>query len=381
LIEKNSKPPGSRVRVLIAKDSAVMTQALCRVVESAPWLQVCGTARQGPETLEKIRDLHPDVVILGVEMRGLNGIELLKRIMRDFPCPVIMVGAPEQGAEVMLEALGIGAFDYLSKLDSGHAVDPRKLKRELIAKIEAAVQSPLARKRQAAQASAPPDSEQIGSQEQFRVIPEIVVLGTSTGGPRALQLIIPQLPSDLPVGMIIVQHMPPGFTGPLAKRLNTMSDIEVREAEHGNGIEAGTVYIAPAGQHIKVQRSAESKAAICLSDYPSGTMHKPSADVLMLSVAEAFGRYSFGIILTGMGADGLRGMTAIRRAGGITIGQDEASSAVYGMPRVCAEGGILQRVVPLNQVPRQILQALRYQPKNLSAPRMNGMDPVDRIGP
>jgi len=350
-----------------------MTQALCRVVESAPWLQVCGTARQGPETLEKILDLHPDVVILGVEMPGLNGIELLKRIMADFPCPVIMVGAPEQGAEVILEALGIGAFDYLSKLESGHARDPRKLKRELIAKIEAAAQSPLARKRQAAQTSTPPEPEEISSQEHLPVVPEIVALGTSTGGPRALQQILPELPADLPVGIIIVQHMPIGFTGPFAKRLNMMSEIEVREAEHGNVIEPGTVYIAPAGQHIKVQRRAESKAAICLSDHPSGTLHKPSADVLMLSVAEAFGRYSLGIILTGMGADGLRGMTAIRRAGGITLGQDEASSAVYGMPRVCAEGGILQKVVPLDQVPRQILQALRYQPKKLSTPGMNRM--------
>jgi two-component system chemotaxis response regulator CheB len=362
------------VRVLIANDSAVMTQALCRVVESAPWLQVCGTSRHGPEALEKIRDLHPDVVILDVEMPDLNGIEVLKRIMKDFPCPVIMVGEPQQGAEVMLEALGIGAFDYLSKSEAGHAIDPRKLKRELIAKIEAAAQSPQARKRQAAQASVPSASRETSSRAKFRVIPEIVALGTSTGGPRALQEILPELPADLPVGMIIVQHMPPGFTGPLAKRLNTMSAIEVREAEHGNVIEPGTVYIAPAGRHIKVQRRAESKAAICLSDHPSGTMHKPSADVLMLSVAEAFGRYSFGIILTGMGADGFRGMTAIRRAGGITIGQDEASSAVYGMPRVCAEGGILQRVVPLDQVPRQILQALRYQPKELNANRINRMD-------
>jgi two-component system, chemotaxis family, protein-glutamate methylesterase/glutaminase len=374
-------PAASRVRVLIAKGSAVMTQALCRVVESAPWLQVCGTARQGPEALEKIRDLHPDVVILGVEMPGLNGIEVLKRIMRDFPCPVIMVGAPEQGAEVILEALGIGAFDYLSKLESGHAIDPRKLKRELIVKIEAAAKSPLAGRGQAAQTAVPPDSRDISSREQFPVVPEIVVLGTSTGGPRALQEILPELPADLPVAMIIVQHMPLGFTAPFAKRLNALSEIEVREAEHGNIIEPATVYIAPAGRHIKVQRRAESKTAICLSDHPFGTLHKPSADVLMLSVAETFGRYSFGIILTGMGADGLRGMTAIRRAGGITIGQDEASSAVYGMPRVCAESGILQRVVPLDQVPGQILQALRYQPRELNANRINRMDPIDRIGP
>ena len=201
----------------------------------------------------------------------------------------------------------------------------------------------------------------------FRVVPEIIAIGTSTGGPDALQDLLPKLPADLPVGVIIVQHMPPGFTGPLAKRLNTVSEIEVHEAENGDLVEAGNVYIAPAGQHIIVghhRRNADLKTRISLSDHPPGTMHKPSADVLMTSVAEVFGQYSCGIILTGMGNDGLMGMTAIRDAGGITIGQDEASSTVYGMPRVCAESGILQCVVPLTDMKSRILQALRYADKN-----------------
>jgi two-component system chemotaxis response regulator CheB len=201
----------------------------------------------------------------------------------------------------------------------------------------------------------------------FRVVPEIIAIGTSTGGPDALQVLLPQLPADLPVGVIIVQHMPPGFTGPLAKRLNTVSEIEVREAENGDLVEAGNVYIAPAGEHIIVEhhrRNTELKTRISLSDHPPGTMHKPSADVMMTSIAEVFGQYSCGIVLTGMGNDGLMGMTAIRDVGGITIGQDEASSTVYGMPRVCAESGILQCVVPLMQMKSRILQALRYTEKN-----------------
>jgi two-component system chemotaxis response regulator CheB len=168
------------------------------------------------------------------------------------------------------------------------------------------------------------------------------------------------------VGVIIVQHMPPGFTGPLAKRLNTISDIEVREAEHGDLVQAGKVYIAPAGQHITVERQGREidwKTKICLSTHPLGTLHTPSADVMMASVAEVFGRSCCGIILTGMGTDGLEGMTAIHHVGGITIGQDEASSVVYGMPRVCAERGILQSVVPLSQMKAEILQALRYPKK------------------
>jgi two-component system chemotaxis response regulator CheB len=201
----------------------------------------------------------------------------------------------------------------------------------------------------------------------FRVVPEIVAIATSTGGPQALQDLLPQLPADLPVGVIIVQHMPAGFTGPLAKRLNTISAIEVREAEHGDDIERGKVYIAPAGQHITIAdhgTSSELKTRICLSDHPLATLHRPSADVMMASVAKVFGRYCCGIILTGMGTDGLKGMTAIHDAGGITIGQDEASSAVYGMPRACAERGILQGILPLSQMRSQILRALHYTEKD-----------------
>ena len=200
-----------------------------------------------------------------------------------------------------------------------------------------------------------------------RVVPEIVAIGTSTGGPDALQHLLPQLPADLPVPVIIVQHMPPGFTGPLAKRLNTISEIEVREAEDGDLVEPGNVYIAPAGYHITVahyRRNAELKTRICLSDNPADTPHMPSADVMMASVAKVFGQYSCGVILTGMGNDGLQGMTAIRNAGGITIGQDQASSAVYGMPRVCAESGVLRDIVALTQMKSRILRALRYSEKN-----------------
>ena len=355
------------IRVLIADDSAVMREVLCRAIESAPSLQVCGTARHGLETLEKVRELEPDVVTLDVEMPELNGIEVLKRIMQESPRPVIMVSAfTQQAAEVTLTALAIGAFDYLSKFESGRPVDPRKLGRELIAKIEAAAQSPLARNLEPVRASMSTDLAAMNVPQRFDVIPEIVALGTSTGGPKALQEIVPELPADLPAGLIVVQHMPPGFTSPFARRLNSISEIEVREAEHGDTLEPGRVYIAPAGRHITIERRTQSKATICVSDQPGGTMHTPSADVLMLSVAAAFGRYSFGIILTGMGMDGLRGMTAIHRAGGITIGQDEATSAVYGMPRVCAESGILQRVVALPQVPTEIMQALRYRPKKLN---------------
>ena len=212
------------------------------------------------------------------------------------------------------------------------------------------------------------------------------MLGTSTGGPQALQGLLPELPRDLPVAMIVVQHMPPGFTEPLAKRLDGLSRVKVCEARHGQPVVPGTVYIAPAGKHTTLARnptagpgtprnaastdweanhwsSNSHQISICLSDAPADTVHKPSVDVTMRSVAEVFGSLSLGIILTGMGTDGLKGMTAIRDAGGLTIGQDEASSVVYGMPRCCAESGVLQEVVPLSEVSRHILQAVRYLPR------------------
>ena len=194
----------TQTRVLIADDSAVMRVALSRVVESSPALQVCGTARNGLETLEKVRQLRPDVVTLDVEMPVLNGLEVLKRIMKEFPRPVIMVSSlTQEGAEVTLEALGVGAFDYLPKSDSGDPLDPQKLKRDLIEKIEAAASSPLARQLHVGTLMPPPLVSETAPLYEFQSIPEIIALGTSTGGPKALQELLPQLPADLPVGMIL----------------------------------------------------------------------------------------------------------------------------------------------------------------------------------
>lgn len=237
-----------------------------------------------------------------------------------------------------------------------------KLRQSLLEKIEAAAHSPLARQKTGNQAETFRFSSVSSVAEKYRPQPKIVVLGTSTGGPKALQEILPRFPVDLPVGVIVVQHMPPGFTAPFARRLDGISKLKVHEARQGEVIEAGTVYVAPAGSQTTVYSTSGTKAAICLSDTPSDTLHKPSVDVTMSSVAELFGPQSLGVILTGMGSDGLHGMTAIRDAGGITIGQDEASCAIYGMPRCCAENGVLQHVLPLTDIPTQILQALRYRP-------------------
>ena len=346
------------VNVLVADDSAFMRTALTRMIESDPGLRVVGTAQDGFEVLEKIRLLDPDVITLDIEMPRLNGLDTLRRIMLECPRPVIMVSSlTQEGADTTLEALALGAFDYVPKQLSYVSLDIVKIREDLIAKIKAAVDT----RRRRPSSRVTPQAQPIPSQTLYSVPPSIVAIGTSTGGPRALQLILPMLPADLPVGVVIVQHMPPGFTGPFANRLNGLCKISVREAKNDDIVERGVVLIAPAGQQLTVKRRSSSQGVVQLASQPDNTLHMPSVDVMMMSVAETFGSHAMGIILTGMGSDGCLGMKAIASKSGLTVGQDEASCTVYGMPKSCAESGSLQAVVPLQDIPAQILRAVRYR--------------------
>jgi two-component system chemotaxis response regulator CheB len=258
------------IRVLVVDDSAFMRTAITRMIESDADLRVSGTAQTGLEALEKAKHLQPDVVTLDVEMPGLNGLETLKRIMQECPRPVIMVSSlTQEGAETTLEALANGAFDCVAKQLSYVSLDIVKIREDLVAKIKAAAESgrprPMARVTRASIATVP-----TYARSAVRVVPAIVAIGTSTGGPKALQEILPLLPGDLPVGVLIVQHMPPGFTGPFARRLDNLCKVSVREAANNDMIEPGVVYIAPAGQHMTVQRRADSKVAIRISNTPFG---------------------------------------------------------------------------------------------------------------
>ena len=351
--------PG-QIRVLVADDSAFMRTALTRMIESDPALHVTATAQSGNEALQKITSCQPDVITLDVEMPGLNGLETLKRIMADSPRPVIMVSSlTQEGAETTLEALDLGAFDYVPKQLSYVSLDIVKIRDDLVSKIKAAAE--MSRRRPIARVLSRSEPERPSARTMLMPPPAVIALGTSTGGPKALQQILPMLPADLSVGVLIVQHMPPGFTGPFARRLDNLCKVSVREAVAGETVEPGVVYIAPAGLHMTVARKTASKAVIHLSPMPENSLHRPSVDVMMLSVAEVFRSLCMGIIMTGMGADGLEGMRAIATAGGFTLGQDEPSCTVYGMPRSCAEAGVLQRVVSLEQIPAQIMQATRYR--------------------
>jgi len=351
----------SPVRVLIVDDSAFMRAALSRMVASDPELWVVATAASGIEALHKIGPLDPDVITLDVQMPGLDGLETLRRIMAQFPRPVIMVSSTTlKDAESTFRALAAGAFDYVPKQISATSLDLLDIRDDLLAKIKAAAESRHSRDHSTLPRK-PPRGADLPMKEASHSATEIVALGISTGGPKALEEILPSLPGDLPVPILVVQHMPAGFTAPFAERLNRLCAVSVCEAAHGEIAQPGVVYIAPAGSHMTVNRPTHSRTLICLSLKPDSQLHIPSADVTMQSVAFAFHSHGMGVIMTGMGSDGAQGMNSIHREGGFTVGQDEPSCAVYGMPRVCAEMGILDRVVPLSQIPHEILQATRYR--------------------
>ena len=362
----NSENAKSKIKVLIVDDSAFMRTALSRMVANDPDLLVVGSAASGNEALERIEPLDPDVITLDVEMPGLNGLETLRCIMARFPRPVIMVSSVTvKDADTTFSALEAGAFDYVPKQLASTSLDILHIREDLIAKIKAAAETRRSKQQIVLPRKPPRTAESTLKETAPHALAMgalgIVAIGISTGGPKALQEILPTLPADFSVPILVVQHMPSGFTGPFAKRLDGLCAASVREASQGETLQTGAVYIAPGGRQMTVDRSTDPRGTICLSDTPVNQLHIPSVDVMMQSVAAAYGPLAMGVIMTGMGSDGAEGMSAIQREGGFTLGQDESTCAVYGMPRVCAEMGILKRVVPLSRITYEILQATRYR--------------------
>jgi two-component system chemotaxis response regulator CheB len=357
---QEAQPRRVPVRVLIADDSAFMRTALRRMLESDPDIKVVAMAQDGRNAVELCAKHDPDVITLDLEMPVLNGLQALERIMHNHPRPVIMVSSlTTEGAETTLEAFSLGAFDCIPKPMSHASLDIIQVREELVAKVKAAFTS---RDRHSATATASaPKQIPVAGRPLVAPLPScsttpIVCLGCSTGGPAALQRILPLLPGDFPAAVIIVQHMPVGFTGPFARRLNSLCDLRVEEATANRLLEPGSILIAPAGFHLTFARHTYSQYSVCLSNVRNGSLHMPSVDVMMKSAAEVFEGPVIGVILTGMGADGSEGMKALHARGARTIGQDERSCVVYGMPRACAEMGILDRSIPLDQVAAEIVR-------------------------
>jgi len=336
-----------KIRVLIVDDSALMRKLLTTVLSADGDIEVVGAAPDPYVAREQIKALNPDVVTLDIEMPHMNGIEFLRKIMELRPTPVVMISTLTQaGAEITLEALEIGAVDFVAKPADAGAV--LHLGSELIPKIKSAAQARLRPRitplrRPQARASLPGPSD------------KIIAIGASTGGVEALKALLMELPADVPP-VLITQHMPERFTGAFARRLDSECPMHVYEAGHNQVIEHGCAYIAPGGHHLEIERRGGTLQC-SLNDGPLVSGHRPSVDVLFHSVAKNVAPRAVGVILTGMGKDGADGLLAMRKAGCATLGQDESTALVYGMPRVAFEIGAVERQFPLLGLPDAILSA------------------------
>jgi two-component system, chemotaxis family, protein-glutamate methylesterase/glutaminase len=337
-----------RIRVLVVDDSALMRKLIPTILERDSSLEVVGTAMDGAFALKKIEELHPDVVTLDLEMPRMDGLEALRLIMRRAPMPVIVFSThSREGAYSTFKALALGAIDFVAKPRDAAAGHLDTIAVELIEKIKVAKRA-AGRKIRAsvAEETAPPQKK-----PSRAALPpsRIVAIGISTGGPNALQYVLSQIPADFSASILIVQHMPEGFTEMFAKRLDECCALDVQEARSGDLLLAGRVLICPGNRHMMVRRMPRGDMAV-LSDGPPVNGHRPSADVLFRSVAQAFALTSVGVLMTGMGDDGAEGLGAIKAAGGMTVAQSEDTCVVSGMPRAAILKGHVTKIVPLDSL-------------------------------
>ena len=351
-----------RIRVLIVDDSLFMRAAIARALASGPF-EVVGQAKDGHDAIAQIQRLAPDVVTMDFNMPGMTGADAVRLIMQLRPTPVVMFSAhTRQGAKETFDALAAGAVDFLTKPDGEVSVDLSRIADELSRKLIAASQ---ARPRPTAP---PPQLRPSGASGSFTALrgspgassswsamqvtpsvglPRLCVIGISTGGPAALSELVPALPPDLRIAVVVVQHMPAHFTGALAERLDAVSRISVHEAQAGDRPLAGTVMIAPGDHHLEF----DDRGAIVLTDGPHVNGCRPAADVTMISAARVYGRRALAVVMTGMGKDGAAGALAIKRADGKTLAQDQASSVIYGMPKAAIDAGAIDEVAALADIP------------------------------
>jgi two-component system chemotaxis response regulator CheB len=353
---------GSRIKVLIIDDSAVIRHLLTEILNQADDIEVVGTAQDPIFAKNKVRDLRPDVITLDVEMPRMDGLSFLEELMKTDPIPVVMVSAlTQKGCETTLRALELGAVDYITKPSVDVSNGVINLGDEIIKKVRLAAKARVRRK-------GFEGASCIGTLHQFPAhfttetlkslsdtTDKIIAIGASTGGTQAITEIITSLPESTN-GIVIVQHMPPVFTSSFAKRLNSISKIDVKEAVSGDRVSRGTALIAPGNHHMIVKRNG-AMYYVDIIDGPMVNFVRPSVDVLFRSVARHAGRNAIGVILTGMGEDGARGLLEMKEAGAFTIAQDEASSVVFGMPKRAIELGAADKVVSLEEIPPLLVGA------------------------
>ena len=352
--------PSKPVTVLVVDDSALMRHVLAREIGSDPAIEVVGTATNGEDGLEKIEALNPDVVILDVEMPRMDGLTALRIIMERFPRPVLMLSSlTQEGSRTTMQALELGAVDLVGKPSGSVSVDFHKVRDEVVAKIKVVARNVNMQALRRSAHAPPEGAPRVAPPPKLEVMAMarrggLVVVGASTGGPRALSEVIPNLPAAMPLPVLIVQHMPAGFTNSLAARLDSISNITVREAAGGDLLQPGLALLAPGGLHMEVAEGMR----IRLNDGPAVHGVRPSVDITLKSLVKKHGDSCVVSILTGMGSDGLDGAREVKAAGGRVIAEHESTCVVYGMPRAIVEAGIADAVVPLPNIANEIQQQL-----------------------
>ena len=340
-------------KVLIVDDSSLMRQLLTEILSSDPELQVIGTAGDPFIAREKIKALGPDVLTLDIEMPRMDGLTFLEKLMRGHPMPVVMISSlTERGAETTLRALSLGAIDYVSKPKLDVSSGTIEQTSEIIAKVKAAAKVKVRGRNKPVTIPV-----ELAAGCHFSATHKVVAIGSSTGGTEALKELLSPLPADFP-GLVMVQHMPEAFTRPFSERLNSLCRIRVQEAKDGDRILPGHALLAPGGHQMQVVRRG-LEYAVRVYRGERVNRHLPSVDVLFSSCAKQLGKNAVGVLLTGMGADGAKGMLEMKEAHAFTIAQDEASCVVFGMPREAILLGAVDQVVALDRIPSALMQQLR----------------------
>ncbi len=344
------------INVLIIDDSAFMRKIISDILTTNDGIRVVGVARNGKEAIEKLKSVHVDVITLDVEMPIMDGLTCLAAIMKDTPVPVIMLSSlTSEGADATIRALELGAIDFITKPKNLFSMQRSHLVDEIIEKVKIASKTKVSTDiRSVANIQKPKNvthSHKLG---------KIVAIGTSTGGPRALQQVLPFIPGDIPAAFVIVQHMPPGFTKSLATRLDGMSELTIKEAQDGDVIAAGCAYIAPGDFHMHFEKKKQKEdIVIKLTKEKPVLGHRPSVNVMMESLSDTGFANIIGVIMTGMGTDGCEGLKKLKQHNcSKIIAQDEHSCIVYGMPRAAVQQGIVDTVVPLQDISKEVIKIM-----------------------
>lgn len=344
------------IRTLIVDDSAFVRKVVKEMLSRSPHIEVVGMARNGEDALQMVLDLKPDVVTCDLNMPELDGVGFVRKQMARKPVPILILTASPQDAERVLESLEAGAVDFIQKPSALANEELMTIREDLIEKVKAAALAPAAALVSAPVSNAVSPTPTAKSSKALLV--DIVVLGISTGGPQALRYLLPQLAADFPVPLVMVLHMPIGYTAIFAEKLAEISKLPVREAFEGCPVRGGEALLAPAGRHLTFKRAASGQVLIQLSVHPMSKPHRPSVDVMFQSAAEVYRNRVLGVVMTGMGDDGKQGCAWIKAQGGTVITEAEESCVIYGMPRSVVEAGLSDAAVSLRSMAAEITKRL-----------------------